>query len=83
MRAEDLRAFATRDWAYGGRAKNAHWRALAARRGAGAILLAGDLLREHVARHAALATPTARRADLLHHLELKRKIDAASARFRR
>jgi hypothetical protein len=47
------------------------------------LLLAGDLLREQVARHADLATPTARGVDFQHHLELKRRIDAASARFRR
>jgi hypothetical protein len=83
MRPEDLRAFAQRDWGRAERAKLKYWTDYTDTMGAGAVLRVADALREHVKRYAALDGEQERARDLEHHIQLKRRIDAASRQFRR
>jgi len=81
--AGDLRAFLARDWASLRTRKDEHWLEVARRRGGEATLAAAESLREHVERHAGGDVEERRREDLEALIELKRRIDAASAQFRR
>jgi hypothetical protein len=83
VRADDLRAFAKREWAAVERAKLDYWLELTRAEGPAAALRAADALRRHAAAHAGLGGPEERTDDLRHHVELKRRIDAASRRLRR
>jgi len=83
MRPEDIRAFARRSWADAERAKRDHWLSVTHREGPAAVLRIADALREHVKRFAAEALAEQRRIDWDHHLELKRRLDAASNRLGR
>lgn len=80
MRAEDIRSFMERDWARAQRAKARHWREVVVAKGARPALQIADALRLHAGRHATAGTLVAEReADFAHHVELKRRIDAANA----
>ena len=82
LEPSELRAFLSRDWAALRDRKDQHWLDVARSRGGQAMLAAAESLREHVARHASRdADP--RLADLEALIELKRRIDAASACLRR
>jgi len=84
VRAEDLRAYLERDWALLERAQTDHWREVQRKSGNGPALVMAEAMREHVARYAApVALAADRAADWDHHLEMKRRIDAASAALRR
>lgn len=84
VRAEDVRAYLGRDWALFERARIDHWRELARTSGIGPALQVAEAMREHVARHATPKVLAAdRAADWEHHLEMKRRIDAASSALRR
>jgi hypothetical protein len=84
VRPEDLRAFAERDWAAIAAHKRSYWIDLVEELGPLPALRAADALREHVARFAsAAAAARSRREDLAHHIEVKKKIDAAGRAFRR
>jgi hypothetical protein len=83
MSPEDIRAFTARSWEAVATAKRAHWQAVLRQDGAAAVARAADALREHVERFAGAALDKERRADWEHHLELKRRLDAASNRLGR
>jgi len=83
MRPADIRAFVQRPWADAELAKREHWLAVARREGAAKVLRIADALREHVQRFAGEALTAERAADWEHHLELERRIDAASRRIGR
>jgi hypothetical protein len=83
MRPEDLRAFARRDWHRAEQSKLDYWTRVRDEQGALRVLAAADALRVHVQRFTTENADRERASDLRHHVELKRKIDAASRWFRR
>lgn len=83
MRPEEIRAFARRAWADAERAKLDHWLAVSRRGDSAALLRVADALRAYVERFAEQAVALERQADWEHHLELKRRLDAASSRLGR
>ncbi|MEJ7730751.1 MAG: hypothetical protein WKG00_16230 [Polyangiaceae bacterium] len=84
MRPEDLRAFAARDWAAIAAHKQSYWIDQVEERGPLGALRAADALREHAAHFlSAAAARRARAEDLAHHIEVKKKIDAAGRAFGR
>lgn len=82
MDAKHVRAYVERDWAAVEARKQAHWAREHAERGPEATLAASAALFEHM-RLVRPDWPTAqeRRADLEHHLALKRAIDRAASVF--
>jgi hypothetical protein len=83
MNAEDLRAYARRDWRAAEVRKRDHWARELAERGALATFEASQALWEHVrCIRPDWPTPEERRADLAHHVALKRALDLAAGAFR-
>lgn len=78
-----VRAFLSRDWGDLRDRKDRHLVELARRDGGERTLQLADELRRHVERHARCETAAQRAQDLADLIELKRKIDAASAGLRR
>ncbi len=83
LRREDILSFLGRDWRSAEDLKRAHWVRRIQAEGAIAGLRAADAVREHVARFARGSDDAGRADDLADLVELKRRIDAASARFAR
>jgi hypothetical protein len=81
-RAEDLRAFARRDFIRVDRAKQEFWAQQYALHGPSPAIRAAAMLRRHVMAQTRSSLSSERRQDLAHHIHLKRRIDAASAWFR-
>jgi len=79
---KDLRAFANRDWAAAGRAKQQYWAERYRGAGAAPARHAATLLLEH-ARRLGVAGLTAddRRVDLANHLQLRDRLDRAARAF--
>lgn len=79
MTRDDLRAFATRDWAAVSEADASHWAAEFKERGPAATVAASWALREHALRIRP-EWPTAGDSDrdLADHLRLKRLLDRAA-----
>lgn len=84
MRDADIREFVNRSRGEVTAAKREHWASLHRTRGPAATVEASQALWQHM-RRLRPEWPTARdrAVDLAHHLELKRKIDAASHAFAR
>ena len=83
MNAEDLRAYAQRDWHAAEMRKRDHWAREVAERGSLATFEASQALWEHVrCLRPDWPTPEERRADLAHHVALKRALDLAAGAFR-
>lgn len=79
LRREDVLSFVGRDWRAAEQRKREHWVNRVRVEGALAGLQASDALREHVAAFTTGDAEARRAADLAHLIELKRRIDAASA----
>lgn len=82
MTPDDIRAFATRDWAAVRDADASHWAAEFQKRGPAATVAASRALWEH-ARRVRPEWPTAHDSDrdLAEHLRLKRLLDRAAHAF--
>lgn len=75
----DLRAFASRDWAAAARGKQQYWAERYRGDGAAPARHASTLLLEHARRlGAAGLTDSDRRGDFEHHLELSDRLDRAA-----
>ncbi len=83
LEAADVRAFMSRDWAALRDRKDEHWLAVARTRGGAATLEVAEALGRHVTRFAKGDLDEHRMRDLEDLIELKRRIDAASACLRR
>jgi hypothetical protein len=80
---EDLRAYARRNWRAAEMRKREHWAREVAERGPLAAFEASQALWEHMRRlRPAWPSPEERRADLAHHMALKRALDLAAGTFR-
>ena len=83
MNPDDLRAYARRDWRAAERGKREHWAREVAERGPLATFEASQALWEHMRRlRPDWPSPEERRADVAHHVALKRALDLAAAFFR-
>ena len=83
MNPDDLRAYARRDWRETERRKWEHWAREIALRGPLATFEASEVLREHMrGLRPDWPSPEERRADLAHHMALKRALDLAAGAFR-
>jgi len=83
MNPEDLRAYARRNWRAAEMGKREHWAREVAERGSLATFEASQALWEHVrGLRPDWPTPEERRADLAHHVALKRALDLAAGAFR-
>ena len=84
MTPDDIRAFATRDWAAVRNADAAHWAAEFKERGPAATVAASRALWEHARRiRPEWPTPDHSDRDLAEHLRLKRLLDRAAHAFAR
>jgi hypothetical protein len=83
LQAVDVRAFLSRDWEALRDRKDQHWIEVERSRGGAATLDVAEALSRHVSRFATTDMDERRMRDLLDLIELKRRIDAASARLRR
>jgi hypothetical protein len=80
----EIREFVNRSRGEVMSAKREHWASLHRARGPAATVAASQALRQHMRRlRPEWPTDRDRAADLAHHLELKRKIDAAAHAFAR
>ncbi len=80
---DDLRAYARRDWRAAERGKREYWAREVAERGPLATFEASQALWEHMRRlRPDWPSPEERRADLAHHVALKRALDLAADFFR-
>jgi hypothetical protein len=80
---DDLRAYAGRDWRGAEWRKREHWAREIALRGPLATFEASQALWEHMRRlRPDWPPPEERRADLAHHIALKRALDKAAGAFR-
>ncbi len=83
MNPEDLRAYARRNWRAAEMRKREHWAREVAERGPLATFEASQALWEHMRRlRPDWPSPEERRADLAHHVALKRALDLAAGAFR-
>lgn len=83
MNPEDLRAYARRNWRAAEMGKREHWAREVAERGLLATLEVSQALWEHVrGLRPDWPTPEERRADLVHHVALRRALDRAAGAFR-
>ena len=82
MNPGDVRAYLERGWALIEDLDREHWAQEFVRRGPDAAVAAAEAFRQHV-RSIRPEWPSAdeRRADLAHHVELKRAIDRAAGVF--
>lgn len=79
MDAKDVRAYVERDWASVEGRKQEHWARELTARGPEATIAASVALFEHMRLvRPEWPTPDDRRADLEHHIALKRAIDRAA-----
>jgi hypothetical protein len=79
---EAVRSFALRDWTAVENAKRDYWAERLREDGTGALLNAAESLRRLVRSvRPDWPTPSERRADLRHHIRLKRRLDAARHAF--
>ena len=79
MQADDLRAFAGRDWAAAAKAKRDYWMERYRHAGSAPARLASSLLLEHARRlGAAIFTDAHRDADLADHVTLRDRLDRAA-----
>ncbi len=77
-----MRNFALRDWAAVETSKRDYWAERLRQDGTGVLLAAAESLRALVrALRPDWPTPAERRADLRHHIRLKRHLDAARDAF--
>jgi hypothetical protein len=82
MDREAVRNFALRDWGAVENAKRDYWAERLRRDGTAAVLAAAESLRGLVRSiRPDWPSPAERRADLRHHIRLKRRLDAARDAF--
>jgi hypothetical protein len=82
MDREAVRNFALRDWGAVEAAKQDYWAERLRREGTEAVLAAAENLRRFVrVVRPDWPSPADRRADLRHHIRLKRRLDAARDAF--
>jgi hypothetical protein len=80
---EDVRAYVRRNWRAVEMRKREHWARELAARGSRATFQASQVLWEHMRRvRPDWPSPDERRADLAHHVALKRALDLAAGAFR-
>jgi len=83
MSPDEVRAYAHRDWRATERSKRDYWAGELATRGPLATFEASQALWAHMRRiRPDWPSPEERRADLAHHLALKRALDLVAGAFR-
>jgi hypothetical protein len=83
MKAEDLRAFANRDWAAVARSKRDFWAERFRLAGSEPARTAATALLEHARRHGVTPSARDREDDLAGHLRIRDRLDRAARAFTR